>query len=148
MMNLLLILFMFSSFAAPPSSRSCDYYYEVERDYKCGEHGYPLDFGHRLCEKYLTAQPNVSKSLRLWFPKVRYCLQVYLENNRGNFRGCQDLRRKALKSHTTCYEKTGFCDLSFSDKMTILRVTAMDLANLDILRMSFDIQRICSAKIL
>ncbi len=139
---LILALLPVLSFAGP-SRNSCSYYRTVENEYHCGKNGYPLKFGHRLCQKYLVAQPTMRPAVKLWFPKIRYCLQNYLENSRGTIRGCDDLHKRAINSHVGCYVQTGFCNLDFMDQADILAVTSTDILNLDILGLSFRVKAAC-----
>lgn len=142
-----LILFLFAlTIHAAPSKKSCSYYGEVEREYRCGSEGYPVKFGYRLCEKYRVAEPTMPAAVKTWFPKIRYCLQRYLENQRGSIRDCEDLHRKAINSHIGCYVATGFCDLGFMDQAAILQVTSTDIFNADILALSFRVQAACALR--
>lgn len=138
-----LILFSVSAFAGPSSS-DCNYYREVESTYKCGPKGYPLDFGFRLCEKYLKAQPNTRPNVKTWFPKVRFCLQDFIAKNHGSFRDCDDLKTRALDSHLNCYKDTGFCGLSLVDESQILRITAFDIFRPSIMSLSLRVQSVCN----
>jgi len=143
-MNLLLLL-LFSAFTyAGPSETDCHYYLEVEQNFKCGLRGYPLNFGHRLCEKYLRLEPEARDAVQLWFPKVRFCLQEYLEVNSGSFLDCKDLREKALDSHVGCYAQTGFCELSAKDERQILRMTGIDLLRPSVLSLALKVRSACS----
>lgn len=142
----LLLMFISLNTHAAPSRKSCAYYGEVEREYRCGTEGYPLKFGYRLCEKYRVAEPNMPVAVKAWFPKIRYCLQRYLENQRGSIRDCQDLHRKAIDSHIGCYVATGFCNLGILDQASILQVTSTDIFNADILGLSFRVKAACAMR--
>jgi hypothetical protein len=141
---LIFLITMTSAFAANPSSRNCEYYKTVEASYQCGSSGYPLQFGHRLCQKYLKAEPSMSKAVKRWFPKIRLCLQQYIERNHGSFRSCGDLHQRAIDSHVNCYLKTGFCDLSWADSIQILKVTSTDILNTDIIALSAKVNFACA----
>lgn len=143
---LLLTLLSSSVFAARPSSKSCDFYKTVEASYRCGTSGYPLQFGYRLCEKYRKAEPSMSKAVKRWFPKVRFCLQDYIARNHGSFRSCSDLHQRAIDSHIGCYLKTGFCDLSWGDSVQILKVTSTDILNTDIIALSAKVNYACAGR--
>lgn len=147
-MKLFLLLIFCLPFVANagPSRNSCAYYLQVEAEEHCGPDGYPLKFGYRLCEKYLEAQPTMRPNVRRWFPKIRYCLQNYLEDYRGTIRDCSDLHRKAINSHVGCYLETGFCELGVLDQADILAVTNVDLLNLDVMGLSVRVKAACERK--
>ncbi len=140
------LFFISLSALAGPSRKSCNYYVEVEREYRCGSEGYPVKFGYRLCEKYRVAEPNMPAKVKTWFPKIRYCLQRYLETQRGSIRDCHDLHVKAINSHIGCYVATGFCDLGIMDQAAILQVTSMDIFNTDIMGLSMRVQMACALR--
>lgn len=146
---ILFVLFTTSVFAIPeyrPSRSSCNYYYEVEREYKCGKDGYALKFGRRLCQRYLDVQSEMPQRVQNWFPKIRYCLQKFIEDQRGSIRGCSDLHRKAIDSHIGCYLSTGFCNLSVTDQASILRVTGADIFHPDVIGLSVRVQAACALR--
>lgn len=128
---------------AGPSRKNCDYYHEVEKTYLCGSEGYPLKFGNRLCRKYLAAEEDMPRRVKVWFPKIRFCLQDYIEKQYGSIRSCSDLYRKAIDSHVGCYLATGFCKLSITDQAAILKVTSTDLLNPDIVGLSIRVKAAC-----
>src|SRR5690349_12841923 len=123
-MRFLVLVALLSSVAfAGPSETDCQYYQEIENAHQCGPRGYAMNFGYRLCEKYLKAQPRTTENVQAWFPKVRLCLQQYLEETNGLFTTCKDLKSRALESHLACYLSTGFCELNKHDRRQILRIT-------------------------
>ena len=137
---LLLILISLNAFAGP-SETDCRFYLEVEESFKCGPRGYLLNFGHRLCEKYLRAEPHARSAVQLWFPKVRFCLQDFIST--GTFLNCDDLRKQALDSHVGCYKSTGFCELSGKDERQILRMTGGDVFRPSVLSLAFKVKSAC-----
>ena len=137
---LLLLLISFSALAAP-SETDCRYYLEVEKHFKCGPRGYLLNFGHRLCEKYLRSEPHARPAVQTWFPKVRYCLQDFIAH--GSFTNCSDLKEQALESHIGCYVSTGFCELSGKDERQLLRMTSGDLFRPSVLLLALRIKPEC-----
>lgn len=140
---LLFLILVSSTVFAGPSATDCIYYLQAEQEYKCGQHGYLMDFGFRLCQRYLKEQPNTRPNVQTWFPKVRYCLQDYIEKNRGTFRDCHDLKKRALDSHVGCYLETGFCDLRFEDDAQILQITSFDLFRPSIISLSLKVRSAC-----
>ncbi len=142
-MKLLFLLLLSSLAYAGPSETDCNYYQEVEESYKCGHRGYPLNLGHRLCEKYLRAEPHARPRVKAWFPKVRFCLQNFIEENNGFFRDCDDLRQRSVDAHVDCYRETGFCELSARDERQILRITSLDLFRPSIVSLAFRVKASC-----
>src|SRR5205085_265974 len=102
----LTFLCSFISLAQGPSEDNCDFYDEVEQQYQCGSKGYALSYGKKYCQRYLSVETNMSSDVQEWFPKVRFCLQKYLDDNFDNIRDCEELRHKAIGSHFNCYVKT------------------------------------------
>lgn len=92
---------------------------------------------------YRKEEPNLTPAIRKWFPKIRYCLQRYIERDRGNIRDCDDLKQKAIDSHIHCYVHTGFCSLSEVDLLHILRVTSTEILDTDIMGMSAKVMSEC-----
>lgn len=146
LITLSLVILSLNAFASKPSSKNCDYYNNVEDTYDCGPKGYPIDYGKRLCLKYLKAETVQTDSIKAWFPKVRLCLQKYLEDKRGSIRDCGDLKKKAIHSHVSCYIKTGFCSLPISDFMSIAKITSVDIIDTDIAALSLKVLKECSKK--
>jgi hypothetical protein len=141
----LLSLFGETALSAEPSSKSCNYYFDVEDYYRCGRRGYPLNFGYRLCHRYLQAEPRLSKPIREWFPKIRLCLQEFIADEYGSIRDCRDLKQRSIDSHIPCYVKTGFCSLEGKDVFKIIQITSIDIFNPDVLSMSMKVLQKCSA---
>ena len=126
-----------------PTSRNCEYYRDIEARFLCGRAGYPLNYGYRMCKLYLGQQSQVSPGLKNWFPKVRFCLQKYLYNNQTRFHGCEDLKARALNSHVACYVKTGFCELPWSDRLSIIRSLQWGVFSPEVLAQAYGVQRAC-----
>lgn len=124
-----------------PSTTSCEAYSCVENQVKCGASGY-VTVGGNLCEAYRASEPNSSEALRVWYPLVRECLQEALLNIDAN--SCDDLKAKAYQSHVGCYVRTGFCQLGWPERLTILAIAGKDALNFETLQASLQIQQICS----
>lgn len=139
----LFILFISTNLQAGPSRFSCEYYEEVESEFSCGRQGYLRKFGIPLCQRYLSAESGLSPDLVNWLQEVRLCLQVELENNLNNISDCVGLKKIALTSHEGCYRSTGFCNLSFREKLKVLRLTSSMILNRDVLRLARKLPGIC-----
>jgi hypothetical protein len=144
--SVLVILFMQSAwtFELPsclPSKDSCEFYQCLEAQYPCGPNGYVLQFGSPQCEKYLHVQALSTLGLQLWYPRVRECLQEELAQ--GQFATCQELSDFAFQSHIPCYVKTGFCQLSFVDRLQYMMVVGSSLLDPSVQMAAWQIQQIC-----
>ena len=117
----LAILFAsFSSQAYCPSSySSCDYYVCAEQHDPCGPKGYWMGWGHRFCQKFLDKEDQFSFEAAQWLRENRNCLQARAEEITERSQ-CSGIRKGAMESHVACYVDTGFCELSLSDKASIL----------------------------
>lgn len=146
MKTMLILLFMFvslSAFAQKPDSKSCNYYLKAEQEYKCGVEGYLAGTGYKMCQMYLDKEPTLSPKLKKWFPKIRLCLQKYIENNRGSIRDCSDLRVRAINSHVDCYRTTGYCDLDKKDIVKLAEMTGTKALHKDFIRLTLKLSTLC-----
>lgn len=125
-----------------PSSESCSYYQCKENQERCGEEGYLLHFGERLCQKYLDTQDESSPALQEWYPKVRLCLQEAVHSLPAPL-SCSDLQERAFETHLGCYISTGFCSLSMGDKLQVLEVAGADAFMPKTLEVSLEIAARC-----
>jgi hypothetical protein len=145
-MKLSLIILLFPLMVlADPSRESCDFYHELAAEFQCGPKGYLEEFGIPLCEKYLNAESGLhSTQLVEWFREVRFCLQQKLEDERSSFGDCRELKKGALDSHLGCYRETGFCELSWVDRATVLRLTSWRVFTPEVLSLMVRTTKICS----
>ena len=118
-MKLTLITLLFSlsisafSATCTPSSDNCDAYLCMEQKHSCGYKGYPLKFGYRFCQNFLSAKSN-SEVVKKWLVETRYCLQDKLTNNPDY--NCKNMFYGSIRDHVSCYDETGFCSLSKKEK--------------------------------
>jgi hypothetical protein len=128
--------------ACVPSSTNCDYYSCIEKELQCGPQGYPVNFGQRLCERYLDHEASSSEALKRWYPQVRECLQAVVAKL-DSVRDCDDLRVQAFQKHFDCYVETDFCSLSWQDKFEVLRLAGVTALSPLALSTSMQIEQYC-----
>ena len=60
-----------------PNMVECDWYRDcLERLFECGQHGYPIGYGHKYCSKFKTTYfPDVAIP---WVNKTLLCLKQAL----------------------------------------------------------------------
>lgn len=129
---LVLLLFLFSS----PSfgvtfDNHCEFYLKADKHLNCSndpddQQKYLVKYGYRLCKKYSEKQENWDIPLQNFITQVAPCLQNEIAELMTTNITCEALGKKAFASHSGCYIQSGFCELSFSDKMKVFNV-AMEL---------------------
>lgn len=106
---------------------TCEYYQCQEQEYHCGEDGYLMHFGHRYCERfYQKLNERLSPKGQEWIDQVKVCLQEKMEQFTDDH-SCKKLKKLAYRSHSDCYLKANFCQLSLSDKQKIIRFLGPEL---------------------
>ncbi|RPA76036.1 hypothetical protein BJ508DRAFT_417762 [Ascobolus immersus RN42] len=94
---------------------SCAFYKTcLEDKYKCGEKGYPLNYGYKYCKKFADAKSKFSTKGQTWVTNTMKCLQKKLVSHTSGST-CTKLEKAAFASHSTCYLSNGVCDLSLGD---------------------------------
>ncbi len=116
-------LFISHKLIASPCDKyigQCEYYLCQESEYHCGEKGYLIHFGQHYCENfYQNLNHELSPKGQVWIDNVRTCLQNKMESFEAS-NSCRNLKKQAYRSHSDCYLKANFCQLSFSDKKKII----------------------------
>ncbi|CAF1403357.1 unnamed protein product [Adineta ricciae] len=94
----------------------------------CGIDSYALSYGMRYCTKFSHSLKTFTPQGQRWIWKTMNCLQKSLvsplENCANN---CSALRKIAFASHSTCYVKSGVCELSAFDWVRIVSIVGKDL---------------------
>ncbi len=98
------------------SSDSCDAYLCMEQKHNCGYKGYPLRFGYRFCRNFLTLKGKTQR-VNDWLVSTRYCLQDRLVNNPDY--NCNNMFYGSIQDHVSCYDETGYCELSRKEKNSV-----------------------------
>lgn len=108
---------------------SCDYYLCRESVQPCGESGYFLALGYQYCKKFmLQVKPSFSPLGQNWLDTVGQCLRSSL-NEISTQHSCSEVQEQAIASHLKCYWSTGFCDISFSEKLKTLGAMYQELGD-------------------
>jgi hypothetical protein len=126
-------LFALSAWAETESNCSklqndCEYYSCISQEKSCSSDSYPLAFGRRFCLRYGANISKFSENGKSWIENVRQCLIREMETFESDL-SCSELQNKAFKSHIPCYVKSGFCELSLSDKRKIMQTLWPSLGN-------------------
>lgn len=104
--------------ACPASDSSCDFYICKEQEHPCGPRGYWMEFGQPYCEKFLLDEGSFSPQSQVWLQDVRLCLQERVADISSEF-SCETIHKEAMHSHVSCYVDTGFCELTYFEKLKI-----------------------------
>ena len=124
-----------------PPGDSCDWYRDcLEKKYPCEDtsNAYAIRYAEKFCRLYEKRYSLFSSNGREWVDAVRKCLQVSLVPLlRPWYKPtCQEIRKKAFASHTTCYlnpdkDAPSICDLSCLDFSKIFWTIKGSFFNLD-----------------
>ncbi len=151
MHSLLFLILSFNAHAAAKNScastiGSCDYYLCRESMKSCGDEGYNLRFGYKYCDNFMNEViRKLSPHGQQWMPKVAACLQEKMEKISLK-NSCEKIETLAIQSHSSCYQKTGWCELSWDDQWEVMKTMLPVSLNPMIQREFFEIQNACSAK--
>jgi len=124
------VLFLHQSVSA--FDNRCEFYLQVDQTLGCSadptdHQKYLVNYGYRLCKKYSEHQLSWDYPLQTFITRVAPCLQNKVAELMTTEITCTALGQKAFASHSACYRESGFCELSFSDKMKVFKV-AFDLS--------------------
>jgi len=130
-----------TTFVAPaecfnPPPDSCSFYFDcLESRYHCGPSGYPIGYGQKYCEKFVSSRNELSARGQVWMLATMHCLQMALvpEATANQGTTCSQLEDRAFGTHARCYLESGVCDLPPSDWEAIL-----DIVNIETLFQSWD----------
>lgn len=95
-------------------SLSCEFYSEcLEKLHKCGEKGYPINFGGKYCKKTIDNMDKFDHHGQNWIRKSVPCLKNGIKDaiSHPNDFNCEIIKVKALRIHPDCYVEAGFCKL-------------------------------------
>lgn len=110
--------------AAIPSLNSCHYYLDKEKETGCwfkekNSSNYLVKYGYKYCSIFKNRSLKWQDARSQWVKKATLCLQSDLEGFR-QLSNCKKLESRAFDSHPRCYVKSGFCDLNFNQKISIV----------------------------
>jgi len=129
----LLLLFSVSTVHAelmPPTVGTCGFYLQLEQEKQCGDLGYLKNYGFPYCQKFTFQEKNrFTNQGQRFVVKAGLCLQNVLWKNHLSLddEACSEIKTKAFESHTHCYYHSGFCKLTFHDKMVVFSIVKGEL---------------------
>lgn len=145
----ILALFQVSNAVADSNCREiendCEYYSCVSESRHCRNSSYLIRFGRKYCLRYDNRRPSFSLNGRIWIDNVRGCLIRHM-NTYPETMSCKEFKNVAFKDHVPCYLESGFCELSKSDRLEILKTIWTSLGNFQILSNGFKVIQSCSSK--
>ncbi len=112
------------SVAAEPNR--CEIYLQIEEHANCTkrkkDHSHYLtDFGYAYCRQFTKAAESWDPELQLFIKSVAQCLQEDVIENFSKGYSCKKVEDEAFfTAHPRCYYQTGFCQLSFEQKLTVI----------------------------
>ena len=112
-----------------PTGYDCNWFTDcLEKKYPCkaSSTAYAVKYANLFCTVYEAYASTYTSNGQNWMNRARKCLQISLVPllRRWVKPTCQDIRRKALNSHTSCFLKPdnqpkSICDLNCNDYFKI-----------------------------
>lgn len=95
----------------------------------CGEEGYLLGYAAKYAERYIwETYPTLSTEGQRFLDLNLLCLQTVFRDTVEENWSCERIAEFGFQSHAACYLSSGICELSLTDRLTILMaVDAEDL---------------------
>jgi hypothetical protein len=123
----ILFLFVVSAHAElqAPKESTCSFYLSLEKMIPCGPSGYAIDFGYPYCEKFLKSKfYRFSENGKKFLTRNAFCLQdvIYKDFSANEQLSCNEVSHMAFTGHADCFINSGFCELSFSDKVILTNI--------------------------
>ncbi|KAG4074248.1 hypothetical protein HA402_008657 [Bradysia odoriphaga] len=111
-----------------PSGTECNFYEDcLEAIFPCGDGGYAIHYGFRLCKKFQENRVLFSPLGKMWVSATCFCLQNILAGSitSGTFNAtttCTDIENFAWATHLGCYTDTNpsVCNIPITDWIMIL----------------------------
>jgi hypothetical protein len=113
-----------------PVADDCSFYRAcLESGAPCGDDGYALDFGERLCYAFVADRAHYTSRGQAWLRRVRTCLQTSIAPMLHEGLACGALEDAAYAAHAHCYTQSGdsICHLPVRDVAEIVRVLGTTL---------------------
>jgi hypothetical protein len=113
-----------------PAVDDCSFYRScLDAKHPCGEDGYALAYGERLCYAFIEKKEGFSSEGQRWLKGVRSCLQRELVPLLHRPATCGDLLTDAYATHPGCYTTRGnsICTLPPSDVLELASIIGNDL---------------------
>jgi hypothetical protein len=87
----------------------------------CGEDGYLLGYAAKYAERYMwETYPQLSPAGQDFLDRNLLCLQKVFRDTVQADWTCSTVAEFGFKSHAACYLSSGICELSLTDRLTIL----------------------------
>lgn len=129
-----------------PKVDDCAFYRAcMEPTTPCGEDGYALGFGERLCNVFIARRDRFSPAGQEWLRSIRKCLQDDRVGDLDAQLSCDALADRSYDSHARCYTlpEHSICDLSSHDRAVLLELVGKDLFSSRGLKQIFDVAGAC-----
>jgi hypothetical protein len=93
----------------------------INQENGCGEDGYLLGYAAKYAERYMwEIYPTLSTEGQRFLDLNLLCLQTVFRDTVEEDWSCERIAEFGFQSHAACYLSSGICDLSLSDRLTIL----------------------------
>jgi hypothetical protein len=132
---------------------NCDYYKDcLEKKFKCGNEGYPLNYGYKKCSKFLAIKDQFVGLARPWLTKTLLCLKREIHKHYNENINCKRVDFLAFESHSDCYVEGGFCQTLLvggqpfvKNLFKVLDIT--DITSISALKEIYDTAKQCGRKV-
>jgi hypothetical protein len=113
-----------------PQPDDCSFYRScLESSHACGDDGYALAYGERLCYAFIEKRASFSSDGQRWLRQVRSCLQKSLVPLLHETATCATVLDEAYATHPACYTApdNSICSLPASDVLELAGILGNDL---------------------
>jgi hypothetical protein len=142
-----------------PTAASCDqpvpddcafYRSCLEAKHPCGDEGYALQYGERLCYAFVEKREGFSAEGQTWLRGIRACLQRALVPVLHEAASCTAVIDKAYATHPDCYTApdNSFCALPVSDVLELASILGKDLLSTRALTQMRQVAHTCALRFL
>jgi hypothetical protein len=114
-----------------PKPDDCSFYRAcLEKAHPCGDEGYAIAYGERLCSAFIEKKDGFSSDGQRWLHEVRSCLQKSLVPLLHEKKAtCEAVLDEAYATHPGCYTAVdnSICALPTSDVLELASILGDDL---------------------
>ena len=144
-----------AAYAAPaacaaPVADNCAFYRAcLDAAHPCGDAGYALGFGERLCYVFIERREEFTPEGQRWLRDVRTCLQASLATlAAAPTMTCDTLADAAYASHTRCYTvaDNSFCTLPSADVLRLATLLGPYFRDPRVAAQTRAVAEICAAR--
>lgn len=121
---------------------SCEYYSCREELNHCGRKGYFEEFAYPYCNQVDQNISTFSQQGVEWAEKTKVCLQESVEAIPSNA-SCSKIAITAMRAHSYCYVKSGYCTLQLEDRLKIFELFKRALFNPVVFREAIQVIQQC-----